>query len=66
MNKPSQKVLIVVPTRELGQQIRDEIYEFSEGMTIYATLCIGGKYIRDQIYQLKRDPHFRGNPYRKK
>lgn len=58
LNNPEERVLILVPTRELGMQIQDEISEFGYGMQIYSTLCIGGRYIRNQIYDLRRDPHF--------
>jgi len=54
----NNRVLIIVPTRELAQQIRDEIRIFSQSMGIYTTLCIGGSYIRNQIYELRRNPHF--------
>lgn len=53
-----EKVIIVVPTRELAMQIRDEIREFAQSMGIYATLCIGGSYIRHQIDELRRNPNF--------
>lgn len=56
--KSSERVLILVPTRELAHQIREEISQFSVGMQIYSALCIGGRHIRDQIYQLRRNPHF--------
>lgn len=51
------KVLIMVPTRELGQQIASEFRMFSFGMNVYSTLCIGGSNIRAQIDQLRRNPH---------
>lgn len=58
LNNRDERVLILVPTRELGMQIQNEIAEFGYGMQIYSTLCIGGRYIRNQIYDLRRDPHF--------
>jgi superfamily II DNA/RNA helicase len=58
LNNPNERVLILVPTRELGQQIRDEILQFSNGMRIYTALCIGGTNISQQIYSLNRNPHF--------
>lgn len=54
----SEKVLIMAPTRELAVQIRDEFKEFSKGMGIYATICIGGANIRPQMYELRRNPQF--------
>ncbi|MBI1862564.1 DEAD/DEAH box helicase [Candidatus Microgenomates bacterium] len=54
----NQKVLIVVPTRELGTQIRDELREFSNNMGIYSSLVIGGANMHAQITQIRRNPHF--------
>jgi superfamily II DNA/RNA helicase len=56
--RPQERVLILVPTRELGQQIRNEIFEFSHNMRLFSTLCIGGMNIDFQIQRLRRDPHF--------
>lgn len=53
-----QKVLIVTPTRELAQQIKDELFTLSMGMRIYSVACIGGVNINQQIAALRRDPHF--------
>lgn len=55
---PQERVLIMVPTRELALQIRDEIRSFSIGLPIYTALCIGGAFVRNQIYELRRNPHF--------
>lgn len=54
----SNKILIIVPTRELAMQIRDEMRIFSQAMNVYSVLCIGGANIRDQIYELRRSPNF--------
>ena len=48
--------LIVVPTRELATQIRDECAAFTQGMGIKMAVCIGGQNIKAQIGQLKRRP----------
>lgn len=53
-----ERVLIVVPTRELATQIRDEMRSLSYGMNVYSVLCIGGAFIRTQIYELRRSPNF--------
>lgn len=55
---PNERVLIMVPTRELALQIHDEIRPFSLGLPIYSALCIGGAFVRNQIYDLRRNPHF--------
>jgi len=54
----SQKVLIVVPTRELALQIQDEFKLFSLGMGIFSTLCIGGASLNVQTRELSRRPNF--------
>ena len=54
----SQKVLIVLPTRELAAQIQDEFKLFSFGMGIFSTLCIGGASLNNQARELSRRPNF--------
>jgi superfamily II DNA/RNA helicase len=54
----NQKVLIITPTRELAAQIKDEFIDFSRGMGIYCTLCIGGAHIGRQKMDLSRNPSF--------
>lgn len=58
LRNPSERALILVPTRELGIQIKDEIFKFTYGLNIYSALCIGGASISQQIYSIKRNPHF--------
>jgi superfamily II DNA/RNA helicase len=54
----NQKVLIVLPTRELAAQIQDEFKLFSFGMGIFSTLCIGGASLNIQARELSRRPNF--------
>lgn len=54
---PSKRIIILAPTRELAQQIKQEIRSFTFGMRVYVALAIGGAYIREQILDIKRDPH---------
>lgn len=54
----NHKVLIITPTRELAEQIRDEFYKFSKGLQIYSALCIGGENIYKQKNDIKRNPNF--------
>src|SRR6185437_7156562 len=54
----NQRVLIVVPTRELAIQIRDEFRLFAIGTGLEAALLIGGSVIRRQMYALRHRPHF--------
>lgn len=53
----NESVLIIAPTRELAQQIQTEFRSFTQGMRIYSCLCIGGSYIRNQIHEIRRNPH---------
>ena len=53
-----QRILIIVPTRELAQQIADELAGFSRGMPIYSAICVGGVGIFGQIKDLRRRPAF--------
>lgn len=53
---PQQKVLIVVPTRELAIQIQEELIGFTKGLKIFSAVCIGGANIRYQIMDLRRNP----------
>lgn len=54
----SQKVLIIAPTRELAFQIEEELRQFSWGMRLFFSCCVGGVPIRKQIGNLKRYPNF--------
>jgi len=52
----SEKVLIIVPTRELAVQIMDEGKIFARGTRAYMTLVIGGVDINRQRRELSRSP----------
>ncbi|MDD2482789.1 MAG: DEAD/DEAH box helicase [Candidatus Shapirobacteria bacterium] len=54
---PNKRILIMAPTRELAQQIKQDIRSFTFGMRVYVALAIGGAYIREQIMDIRRDPH---------
>jgi superfamily II DNA/RNA helicase len=53
----SQKVLIVVPTRELAVQIQDEFKIFAKNLNMFSVLCIGGVSISGQVSGLRRNPN---------
>jgi len=55
---PKKRILIVVPTRELAQQIYQEMRAFAGRMPVYATAIIGGANMYRQIQQLRRNPQF--------
>ncbi len=52
IKKKSEKVLIIVPTRELAIQIQEEFIKFSQGMNIFSVAVVGGANIRPQIRSL--------------
>lgn len=52
----SQRVLIVVPTRELAIQIQEEAKIFAKNMNIFSVVCIGGVGIHQQVQALRRNP----------
>jgi superfamily II DNA/RNA helicase len=54
----TEKVLIVTPTRELAEQIDNEFRDFTKGLGLFSTLCIGGKNMHTQIAQLRRSSTF--------
>lgn len=54
----NQRVLIIVPTRELAIQIHDEYKIFAKGTDLEAVALVGGVDIRKQTYALKHRPHF--------
>ncbi len=58
LKNPREKVLILAPTRELAQQIEAEFREFTMGMKLFSTVCVGGMPIFRQIESLRRNPNF--------
>ncbi len=55
---PDTQVLILAPTRELATQINTELRDFTQGMRIFSTVCVGGLPIYRQIQDLKRRNNF--------
>ncbi len=54
----NEKVLIITPTRELAQQISDELRDFAFGLNVWSVLLIGGANMERQKQQLFRNPNF--------
>lgn len=52
------KILIVVPTRELAIQIQSELIGFTPGMKIFSVCCVGGAYIGKQLSELRYTNEF--------
>lgn len=53
-----EKVLVIVPTRELALQINQELMEFRGELRIFSVCCVGGMGISNQIYGLRRQHNF--------
>ncbi len=58
LKDPTQKVIILAPTRELAMQINKEFQEFAKGLKIFSTVCVGGMPIFRQIQNLRLINHF--------
>ena len=57
LNK-NEKVLVVVPTRELAVQINQELRSFVTHLGIFSACCVGGASIGGQIAELRRSNNF--------
>jgi ATP-dependent RNA helicase RhlE len=53
----SQKMLIVAPTRELAQQIENEVRTFAKGSGLSGALLIGGSSMQLQYRALRNNPN---------
>ena len=53
-----ERVLIMVPTRELAVQIEEEYRGFSHGSGLQSVCVVGGANISAQIRALRGDPYF--------
>jgi ATP-dependent RNA helicase RhlE len=53
-----ERVLIMVPTRELATQIGDELKGFTPGLRIASAICVGGASIYNQMSDLRKKPNF--------
>jgi superfamily II DNA/RNA helicase len=56
--RPQEKILIVVPTRELAIQIDQELRLFSRGLSLFSVCCVGGANIGPQISGLRHHNSF--------
>lgn len=52
--RPTEKILVMVPTRELALQIDEEFKGFARGMRLFSVCCVGGMSIGKQISDLRR------------
>ena len=58
MKLRTERVLIIVPTRELAVQIDEEYRGFSHGSGVHSACVVGGANINAQIRALRNNPHF--------
>ncbi len=54
----NERVLVMVPTRELAIQIEQELFGFTKGLQIGSVTIVGGANITPQIRVLRRNPAF--------
>ncbi|MEK9184303.1 MAG: DEAD/DEAH box helicase [Patescibacteria group bacterium] len=54
----NERVLIMVPTRELAIQIEQEFFGFAKGLQLNSVTIVGGANISPQIRVLRRNPSF--------
>lgn len=55
---PSERILIIVPTRELALQIQDELRGLTRGMRMFSVVCVGGMSMGRQIGELRYHNNF--------
>lgn len=58
LNNQREKVLVIVPTRELAMQINQELQDFRGMLRIFSVCCVGGMGISNQISGLRRSHNF--------
>lgn len=58
MKNRNEKVLIMVPTRELADQIDTELRQFASMLSIFSACCVGGVSITRQINTLRHSNNF--------
>jgi superfamily II DNA/RNA helicase len=54
LNNMQEKILVIVPTRELALQINEEFWDFRGNLNIFSVCCVGGMGIQNQIAGLRR------------
>ncbi len=53
-----ERVLIMVPTRELAVQIAEELHGFAARLNVHGVVCVGGTGIGRQLAMLRNRPQF--------
>ncbi len=58
LRKRTEKILVIVPTRELALQIDTELKSFTKTSRIHSVVCVGGTSMGKQISDLRRPYNF--------
>ncbi len=58
LKNSSEKIIVAVPTRELAQQIEEELYGFAKNLPIFSVCAVGGAPISKQLAGLRRQHSF--------
>ncbi len=58
LKSPNEKVIVMVPTRELSNQINQEFHSFSKNLNIRSVSIVGGENIQNQMRLLRNNPNF--------
>lgn len=58
IQNPRSEILVVVPTRELAQQIDQELRSFCAKIKVYSTVCVGGAPMGRQMADLRLGQNF--------
>ena len=58
LNNNNENILVIVPTRELAQQINEEFIQFRGDLRMFSVCCVGGAFIGQQISNLRRSHNF--------
>lgn len=58
LKNPEENVIIITPTRELAQQISDDLWSFAKRTSIFSVCAVGGVPMSRQLAGLKRGCNF--------
>jgi len=56
-SRKSCQALMLAPTRELAQQIRNVVLGLGDHLRVVCHLCIGGRSMREDMEHLRKGPH---------
>ncbi|MCX6716910.1 MAG: DEAD/DEAH box helicase [Candidatus Taylorbacteria bacterium] len=58
LKNPNENILVIVPTRELAQQINEEFIKFGRNLKMFSVCCVGGASISQQVNNLRYKNNF--------